>query len=152
MDPQASHVTLLNFETDEPTETVVELVRSACRVLSPFHLELLEALREPYMGKPGLEIVMLIPGQGSASEKAVLSLREALLQGVGDVITTDVTMPEDGEYRPHLTLTSGLAPDGAATLSAAAKNLSIAFRVDDVSVWRRSDDGAWSLLMRLPLG
>jgi len=152
MDPQASHVTLLNFETDETTESVVELVRSACKLFRPFHLELREAICEPYMGKPGLEIVMLVPDAGTPSEESALSLREALLEALRDAMTTDVTMPEDGEFRPHLTLTNGLPPERAASLCDAAENLSVDFTVEDVSVWRQDEAGAWSLLTRLPLG
>lgn len=150
IDPQASHVTLLNFETSTADSLLVERVAAACTEAQPFHLVLDRAVHEPYLGKPGLDIVMLIPSDESAGHESVLTLRRRLLSACEDVIGQDTTVPEDGEFLPHLTMTDGLPPEEAAVLCAEAEKLHISFEVHEVAAWSNTD-GSWRMLATLPL-
>jgi 2'-5' RNA ligase len=150
LDPQASHVTLLNFESGQDEERLLQRVRAACRGISSFRLVLDQAVHEPYLGKPGLDIVMLVPSAHSPGRDAVLALRERLRAALSDVIDADMTVPEDGEFLPHLTMTAGLPAEAATVLCIEAEKLRIAFEVREVSAWSNAG-GAWRLLETQPL-
>jgi hypothetical protein len=150
VDPQASHVTLLNFETDASEELLLRRVRLVCRHMASFRLVLDQALQEPYLGKPGLDIVMLVPSETSPGYEAALALRQGLLDAFSDLIDVDTTVPEDGEYLPHLTMTAGLPTEEAAALCSEAEKLRIAFEVTEVAAWTNIG-GTWRLLELQPL-
>jgi len=151
VDPQASHVTLLNFETDADEAALLQRTAIACHDLPPFRLVLDQAIRDAYLGKPGLDIVMLVPSETSMGHEAVLALRQHLLDAFADLIDVDTTVPEDGEFLPHLTLTSGVPGEQAAELCEEAEDLHIDFEVTSVAAWS-NQSGSWRLLQTAPLG
>lgn len=145
VDPQASHVTLLNFETDADEGMLLQRTISACLELPPFRLVLDRAIHDAYLGKPGLDIVMLVPSEASPGHEAILALRQHLLDAFADVIGLDTTVPEDGEFLPHLTLTAGVPSGDAGALCSEAEHLHIAFEVTAISAWSNRG-GSWRLL------
>ncbi len=145
VDPQASHVTLLNFETDADEAVLLQRTAVACSELPSFRLVLDHAIHDTYLGKPGLDIVMLVASEKSPGYEAVLTLSQHLLAAFADLINLDTTVPEDGEFLPHLTLTSGVPSEEAIALCEEAENLHIAFDVTAVSAWSNRG-GSWHLL------
>jgi hypothetical protein len=61
-----------------------------------------------------------------------------------------MTVPEDGEYLPHLTMTAGLPTGEAEALCLEAEKLRIAFDVTEIAAWSNAA-GSWRLLESQPL-
>jgi hypothetical protein len=130
-DAAGGHVTLARFTGSVPPGALLPALREACESVPPVAGRFNLPSREPYWDKAGTEIVMLV-GERPEDVGGVLDLRERLLAAV---LPLGVSLAEGGPYRPHVTLTTGLAPQEALRLEAAAGSLDLRFTSHEVVYW-----------------
>ena len=129
-------MTLARFTGTVAPDALMPLFHEACRGFGPLDAAFTQPTREDYWDKPGLEIVMLV-GAAPGDVAKVVELRERLL---ATFLPTGIELMEGGEYRPHVTLTTGLTPEDALRLEAAAQSIALRFTAqrDRVLVRRRN--------------
>lgn len=130
-DESGSHVTLARLTGSVPPENLIPAFHEACARLKPFQAAFTLPLREPYWDKPGLEIVMLA-GETATDIAGVMALRDLLLAATE---SRGLVLFEPGDYRPHVTLTTGLPSQDALRLETAAGALNLRFTAEEVVYW-----------------
>jgi 2'-5' RNA ligase len=130
-DETGGHVTVARLTCTAPEAEVEAALRSLCRDLRPLELRLERPVVAPYWGKPGLWIVMLVAA-GPPEARPLTELRDSLVAGLAAV---GLSLLEEGQFVPHLTLTTGVAEDEAKVLAAAAEGLNLVIQVTAITLW-----------------
>lgn len=154
-DISGSHVTLARLTGSVPPEKLVPVIREAWSGVLPSEVTFRKPVREPYWDKPGLEIVMLA-GETEADVAGVFDIRERLIESL---LPQGLALFESGPFVPHVTLTTGLPPEEALRLEAAASALELRFVVHEVAFWCGGEttdpdmpaDPAWYVVERMLL-
>lgn len=150
-DEAGGHITLLRLAGPPALEAVKGALEAACAERNPFPIRLAQVVRAPYWEKPGLEIVMLT-GAAPADTAGVQALRDELIQALADHA---LRLYEAGEFRPHVTLTTGAPKEAAQELEMAARELDLTFTAQEVMLWARTGPEPaqdWHVVERRPLG
>ncbi len=154
-DVSGGHVTLARFTGTRPPESLVPLLHEACAHFGSFEAAFTKPSREEYWAKPGLEIVMLV-GETLSDVARVVALRERLLAAF---LPAGLSLMEGGDYRPHVTLTTGLPSVDAHRLETAAHKLHLRFTASEIVFWSGGEstspetpaDPPWRVVERLLL-
>jgi 2'-5' RNA ligase len=141
-DRAGGHITVLRVAGEVAEGRVVEAFEWVCGDTGQMPVRLCTAVREPYWGKPGLEIVMLT-GERPEDTASIASFRERLLgafEGLG------LSLAEEGRFVPHVTLTQGLPADEAGVLVEAASGMRLEFLAESAVLWTDGGTGTWRLV------
>jgi 2'-5' RNA ligase len=130
-----AHVTLLNdFVAVHGLESIEDRIAAVCARFGPFTVRLDRVVSRTHWQRPHLKTVLLTSDPHSKDHRTLLRLRRELAQVVEPAARTAKPAVSRRRFRPHLTLTWGLAGGQAAFLAQAARRtqLKVEFRVEKI--------------------